>query len=121
MRLLLDENLPRALAALLRADGHDVADVREIGLTGADDDKVLARAVSDGRVLVSMDRKRFGDEAKTPVGSTPGIVVVRLRQATIGAVCARVSRVLNALRQADVRGQRLIVERARVRRQGKVH
>jgi predicted nuclease of predicted toxin-antitoxin system len=55
VRLLVDESLPRAATAVLRAVGHDVVDARDSGLRGASDDEVLARAVGEGRVVVSAD------------------------------------------------------------------
>ena len=55
MRLLLDNNLSRKVADLLRAAGLDVVHVRDIGLHAAHDETVLAAARSDARVLVSAD------------------------------------------------------------------
>lgn len=54
MRFLLDQCLSK-LANLLSTAGHDVAHVRERGLSFAEDDAVLACAEAEGRVLVTTD------------------------------------------------------------------
>ena len=61
MRLLADENVPGAAIGALRTRGHDVLWVREEA-PGSDDPTVLARAVSEGRVLLTLD-KDFGELA----------------------------------------------------------
>jgi len=48
---LVDEDLPRALAASLRAAGHEATDVRDEGLRGEPDSRVFAFARERGRVI----------------------------------------------------------------------
>ena len=57
IRLLLDENFPAASTKLLRAAGLslDVASMSELA-PGSSDAEVLARAVQEGRVVVTFDR-----------------------------------------------------------------
>jgi uncharacterized protein (DUF433 family) len=43
-RILVDESLPRAASPTLTAAGHDVEDVRDVGLRGRPDAGVTARA-----------------------------------------------------------------------------
>lgn len=77
MRILADENIPRAAVDLLRRAGHDVAWVSEEA-PGSDDSDVLRKATEQDRVLVTFD-KDFGDLAYVvgfPV--TCGIVLFRL-------------------------------------------
>jgi len=69
MRLLADENIPRASIQALRVGGHDVLAASET-MARALDREVLARAGAEGRVLVTFDRD-FGALAAWP-GSTPG-------------------------------------------------
>jgi predicted nuclease of predicted toxin-antitoxin system len=78
MKIKLDENMPQALAALLRSAGHDVATVAEEGLSGADDPPVLEKATLEGRLLMTFD-KDFADIRHYPIGTHAGIVVFRLR------------------------------------------
>ncbi len=55
-RLLVDENLPPSLAALLRQAGHDAAHVNQVGLAGTEDPTIMARAMQEGRTVVTLDR-----------------------------------------------------------------
>ena len=41
-RLLVDENLPPALAAMLRQAGHDAVHVNQVGLAGTEDPTIMA-------------------------------------------------------------------------------
>jgi predicted nuclease of predicted toxin-antitoxin system len=55
VKFLADENFPVPSIALLRSRGFDVASIREDN-RGAPDDIVLQRAVSEQRVLLTLDR-----------------------------------------------------------------
>jgi predicted nuclease of predicted toxin-antitoxin system len=77
MNFKLDENLPTALAELLRAGDHDVMTVAEEGLGGTADPKVLQVATSEGRTLLTFEFD-FAHIRRYPVGSHGGIVVFRL-------------------------------------------
>lgn len=54
MRILLDENIHPQVVALLRDAGHDVLSITETD-KGASDPVVFQTAVSDERVLGSVD------------------------------------------------------------------
>lgn len=58
MKLLIDSCAGRRLAAWLRAEGHDVAEVWALG-TDPGDRAILALAATERRILVTMD-KDFG-------------------------------------------------------------
>jgi hypothetical protein len=51
----LDEQIPRAVADGLQRRGVKVLTVQEAGKSGASDREQLSFAMSDGRVLVTMD------------------------------------------------------------------
>lgn len=58
-RLLLDENVPRAIGEQLQADGHDAVSMATIS-PGLSDAEVLALACSQQRCLVTFDSD-FGE------------------------------------------------------------
>ena len=62
MRILANENFPGDAIAALRLRGHDVAWVRT-DAPGSSDWKVLERAQTEDRVLITFD-KGFGELAR---------------------------------------------------------
>jgi predicted nuclease of predicted toxin-antitoxin system len=55
MNFLIDAQLPPALCGWLRERGHHAVHVFEIGMVGASDEAIAARAEADGAILVSKD------------------------------------------------------------------
>jgi predicted nuclease of predicted toxin-antitoxin system len=55
VRFLVDQQLPPALAAFLKNQGHDAQHVRELGLKEADDATIWRYAAANGMVVVSKD------------------------------------------------------------------
>src|SRR3954451_7026313 len=92
MRILLDENLPAELAAMLRALGHDVEDVPTEGLAGRPDNEVWAIAQSSARLLITQDI-RFGDARMFTPGEHAGFVLLRLKRADLPTILERLSEV----------------------------
>ena len=76
MRTKLDENLDARLANILKEDGHDVSTVREQGATGISDEELYNHCISEGLVLVTMD-KDFSNVIHYPPQNTSGIIVLR--------------------------------------------
>jgi hypothetical protein len=60
-RLFADENFPHPAVEALRALGHDVVTVQDVGLGGnaVSDDEILQRATRDGRAVLTLNRKDF--------------------------------------------------------------
>ena len=112
MRLLADENLPQAIIARLRTDGHDVARVQDLSPAVADDQvAVLTRALD--RVLMTQD-KDFGDLIfRNRVSIEPGVVLLRLGAMPPSDMAARVGSVLPML--PDLTDRLVVVDPRRVR------
>lgn len=60
MRFKLDENLPLEIIQDLRGAGHDIDSVYDEGLAGAVDEAIVAIAIREKRILLTMD-KGLGD------------------------------------------------------------
>jgi predicted nuclease of predicted toxin-antitoxin system len=102
VRFLIDNNLSPALAEILRAAGHDVSHLREIGLQTATDEVVLARARAEQRVLVSADTD-FGALLARSRAEFPSVLLMRR---LVGRRAAEQAATILANRFADLNAHR---------------
>lgn len=93
----------------IRAAGEDVVHLREEGLITLPDDQIMAKAVKETRVVLTFDLD-FGDLPAAGGGTTPSVIVFRMRNQTPGAVNPRLFRVLETCRSALEKGSVVIVE-----------
>jgi predicted nuclease of predicted toxin-antitoxin system len=119
---LIDEDMPRSTAVVLRQAGHSAEDVRDIGLRGRSDQEVFEYAQAQGTILLTAD-KGFSNIVRFPVGSHEGIMVVRVpNELPTQTVNDELLRALEDLEGEDLAGLLMIVEvgRTRVRRAGRL-
>jgi predicted nuclease of predicted toxin-antitoxin system len=112
MRLLANENFPRAAVDLLRQHGHDVAWVRTDN-PGVDDGDVISRAMAEQRVLVTFD-KDFGYLAfRQGMPASCGIVLFRISPSSPEHVAQTALTVLES--RTDWAGHFSVIEEGRIR------
>jgi predicted nuclease of predicted toxin-antitoxin system len=115
MRLLLDENVSPLVADILTDGGHDAVHVRDLGLAGASDERVLKAAQASGRTLVSNDTD-FGVLLVRLRWSGPSVVLLRRSTGRrANDVAALISAVLVAEGDAIERGAVVVVSGDRLR------
>ena len=86
--MLANENFPADAVKALRERGNDVLWVRETH-PGITDEKVLALAIAENRVLVTFD-KDFGELAfRSKLPATTGIILFRIRKRSPAFVVQR--------------------------------
>ena len=76
MRLLLDESVGVASVERLNGLGHDAVHIAQTVLSGAGDEAIHARALAEGRVLVTRDH-HFTNPIRFPTRDTPGTIYLR--------------------------------------------
>lgn len=114
MKIKLDENLPTALAVLLRAGGHDAMTVADEALGGSKDPKIMQVATSEARTLLTFDLD-FADIRRYPIGSHAGIVVFRLHDQRWAALAEPARRLVETGLLDRLQGGLAIIDESRVR------
>ena len=114
MRLFLDQMFRVELAERLRTEGHDVVRASEAGLSRADDADILVQAISQQRVLVTLDG-HFGDWAVLPLASHCGVIRLRIHPTTSDNALRVLLPLLAGRTETHFHNQLVIASPARVR------
>lgn len=80
MKVIVDVGVGRAVEGLLRECGHDVLAVRDVD-PRLPDGQILARAVREHRLVITMDRD-FGELVYRRGLTHTGVLLLRLEDAT---------------------------------------
>src|SRR4030042_2462208 len=80
-KLYLDQMFRVDVAQALREEGYDVLRATEIQHNRADDQQILARAINENRLLVTLD-EHFGDWVVLPLRQHPGVIRIKIHPAT---------------------------------------
>jgi len=81
LRIYLDQMFRLEVAEALRAEGHDVVRASEVGQARADDQQILKTAISENRILVTLD-EHFGDWVILPLRKHPGVLRLKVNPTT---------------------------------------
>jgi predicted nuclease of predicted toxin-antitoxin system len=81
LRIYLDQCLRIEVAQALRREGYDVVRAAEVGQYRADDFQIIQHAISDGRILVTLD-EHFGNWAVLPLREHLGVIRLKIHPAT---------------------------------------
>ena len=80
-RLYLDQMFRLDAAQALQKEGYDVVRASETGLARADDHQILQKAISENRILITLD-EHFGDWVVLPLSSHPGVIRLKVHPTT---------------------------------------
>lgn len=116
MKFLVDEDLPRSVAPLIRELGHAAEDVRDVGLRGTPDSKIAAYAQTHQLCLVTADGG-FANIRNYPPSEYAGFVVLELPPRATSPIILRLVREFFAQSELthDLPGRLAIVAFGRVR------
>jgi predicted nuclease of predicted toxin-antitoxin system len=112
VRLLADESCDFNVVVGLRAAGHDVTAVIET-MTGAEDERVIALAASERRLLLTED-KDFGQLVFAAAALNAGVILIRYPSSARSGLNADLLRVL-AERSVSLYGCFVVAEPGRTR------
>lgn len=115
MKFLIDMPLSPALAAWLVEQGHDAVHVSAIGLAKATDAQIIAVAKHDTRTIITadLDYPRLLAALKA---RDPSLILLRDGEWSEADVMDRITGVLRAMTDDQIRGSVIVVEKLRIRR-----
>ena len=113
--LLIDEDLPRSTARLLRSLGYEALDVRDIGLRGADDDEIFAYACKANVTMVTAD-VGFASMVYMSTQAHAGIILLRFPiDMPIKAMNEILLKAISLLSDDEIHGSIIVVDQHKIR------
>jgi len=103
MRIKVDEDLPKAIAQMLRERGHEAVGVVEQRMGGWKDPALWQAVQAEGRFLITAD-KGFADIRVHAPGTHAGVLLLRPDQDGIRPVVRLLEQVLDSYDLEDLRG-----------------
>lgn len=113
-QFLADMGVARGVVEHLRQHGHDVIHLREEGLQRMPDKEIFAKAIHEGRVVITFDLD-FGEIAAATGGAQISVIIFRLPHAQTPYVIERLNAVLAAAGHLLSTGIIATVEASRIR------
>lgn len=113
-RVKVDEDLPRQIADMITARGHDAATVVGQGWQGTADDDLWPRVQSERRWLITAD-KGFADLRLHPPGSHAGVILLRPQEESRRAYMELAAIALERLKLDEIAGAVVVVTHRGVR------
>jgi predicted nuclease of predicted toxin-antitoxin system len=114
LRLYLDQCLRIEVSQALKGEGHDVVRAFEVGQARADDAQILNRAITDGRILITLD-EHFGNWAVLPLKRHPGVIRLKINPASSRNATSLLLPFLRLHSQTDFRNNLVILSSVRSR------
>jgi len=115
LKFVIDEDMPRSTARVLKANGIDTLDVRDYGLRGKNDEEIFTFAQENNAILLTGDLG-FGNLLHFPVGSHAGIVIAHYPNETISTeLNNQILKAFMNLTEDDFKGNLIILEPGKLR------
>jgi predicted nuclease of predicted toxin-antitoxin system len=80
-KFYLDQMFSVEVAQALSKGGYDVVRASDTGFARADDREILQKAISENRILITLD-EHFGDWVILPLSRHPGVIRLKVHPTT---------------------------------------
>jgi len=118
LKFVIDEDMPRSTARVLKANNFDALDVRDYGLRGKDDYEIFGFAQENKAILLTGDLG-FGNLLHFPLGSHSGIVIAHFpNELSTSELNNQILKAFKNHEENDFQGNLIILEpdKLRIRR-----
>jgi len=115
LKFVIDEDMPRSTANVLRTKGYEALDVRDLGLRRKSDDEIFKFAQKEKAVILTGDLG-FGNLLHFPIGSHSGIVIAHFpNEVSTSELNNQIVKAFKPLSKIDFKGNLIIIEPGKVR------
>jgi predicted nuclease of predicted toxin-antitoxin system len=114
MKLLLDQGLPRSAATLLRDKGIDTIHVSEVGMSKAEDAKIIKWAQQEECVVATLDAD-FHALLALDAATSPSVIRIRIEKLQAQALTDLLLMVIDECATELEQGAAVTVEPSRIR------
>jgi predicted nuclease of predicted toxin-antitoxin system len=111
-KIYLDQMFRLDVAEALSHEGYDVVRASEMGQARADDQQILEKAITENRLLVTLD-EHFGDWAVLPLKEHPGVIRIKANPTTSKNITAILLPFLRRYRSAQFQNRLVILSSKR--------
>jgi predicted nuclease of predicted toxin-antitoxin system len=108
MRFLLDQDVYALTARFLENAGHDVIQVKQLGLSQASDEEILRTAQEQNRILVTRDRDYGNLVFIRAIGT--GVIYLKILPSTVNSVHNEFARIIQNYSEKELAGAFVVVE-----------
>src|SRR3989339_342413 len=114
MRFLADECFFYFTIKAMRDRGHEIDSVCERKLSGSNDDEIIQLCIKENRILITFDND-FSNIFHFPVGSNPGIIIVKINPPMIEEITSAILSFLSRNEPANFANGLTIITRSKIR------
>lgn len=114
LKLYLDQMFKLDVAQALREQGFNVLRASETGLARADDLQILEKAVSEDRILITLD-EHFGDWVVLPLSNHPGVIRIKVNPTTSKKVIKLLTQFLHNHKSEQFKDRLVILSEKRAK------
>jgi predicted nuclease of predicted toxin-antitoxin system len=108
MRLYLDQMFRIELAENLRSHGHEVIRASEIGHSRADDAEIIAYAIQENLILITLD-EHFGNWSVLPLDRHPGVIRLKIHPPIVSVLSSRLIAFLKQYSPEQIKDHLIII------------
>jgi len=99
---------------MLRSQGHDVKDIKEMHLYGESDETIISLAQRENRILVTLDQD-FGNIITYPTEKYPGIIILKVHPPSMSQTTYLLKKVITRVTEKEIKQALVVIDKNKFR------